>query len=521
MRPLRPYQLEAIEAARVQLRSNKSTMIVVATGGGKSIIMARMAEAAAAKGNKVLVIAHRRRLIEQIAQTLAADGFHPGVEMGKERATMLNDVVVGSVGSMAKRLSRFAPDHFKLILVDECHHYAKGPWLRPINHFPNAKVIGVTATPNRGDRLGLEKTFATVAYEIGMLELVNMGFLSPIVVESAPLNIDINSVHVGRDGDFDENELDSTIRPHLAKAAEMLKEKAGNRRTLAFLPLIVTARDFAEECRKVGLRADYVSGKCKDQAEKIKRFEDGELDVLANSQLLTEGVDLPCTDCIFPLRPIKSTTLYTQAIGRGTRLYPGKENCLLLDPLFLHENHDIMRPANLIGEDADEIEIIEEKLAEGMTLSEAKREAADEHERRLKVNREEQEKREQSLAAAMAKQTGKLYRLKSLADLAPILGWAVAKHVDRYDWQREEPTSAQLEFLRKHGYPIQLATSKGAAASIIKAINDRSEKRLATLKQVQFMESKGVPRAGSVSFDAARSIIDGLKGNKQEVEQAI
>lgn len=511
---LRPYQIEAIGAARRELARNSGCLIQIPTGGGKSLVMAKIAEAAKAKGGRTLIVAHRRRLIRQMAKTLASIGLHPSIDMAGEKGSLLADVVVASVQTLAskKRRDRYPAGHFKLIMVDEAHHYADGKLTAAIQHF-GGKVVGFTATPNRADRKAITGLFPVLAYEIPLVELIDSGYLAPITIKSVPLCIDISGVHQSK-GDFDETELDATIRPYLRKAAQALLEHAPGRKTIAFLPLVATSREFAQICREHGLRADYISGACpiERQDEIQEQFARGELDVLANAQILTEGVDLPICDCVLPLRPTKSQPMFSQMVGRGTRLSPGKTDLLLLDPMFLHERINLMEPANLTATSDRHQKKIREFLDKGDDLKVATKKA----EASIIEEDAEKAKRRAETEARLAQQledhgSRESKGIKTLNDLVPLFGKEITRHYDRQQWQRDEPSAQQLECLRKAGYPLELVTSKGLAAHLITHMHKRRERKLCTLNQFKVLAKTGHHDPANASFDEASRWIEELK----------
>ena len=199
---LRPYQKEAVKAVESAFRDVQSTLIVLATGCGKTIVFSRLAADEARRGGRVLILAHRGELIQQAVDKLRkATGIVAGVEMAEQRSDADYDeppytVVVGSVQSMCreKRLRRFSPDEFSLIVIDECHHALTGTYRAVIEHFPNAHLLGVTATPDRGDLRSLGEVFQTIAFQYSIVDAIRDGYLCPIRAQTIPLRIDISSV---------------------------------------------------------------------------------------------------------------------------------------------------------------------------------------------------------------------------------------------------------------------------------------------------------------------------------------
>lgn len=346
---LRPYQAEAKQAIlSAWSEGYQKTLLVLPTGCGKTVVFSSVAEEQVNKGHRVLIMAHRGELLTQAADKLMdATGLESVLE--KAESSSLGSsvpVTVGSVQSLAqeKRLARFPSDYFQDIIVDEAHHCLSDSYKRVLNHFPKANILGVTATPDRGDMKNLGEFFDNKAYEYSMNEAIREGYLCPIKAQMIPLELDISNVGVSN-GDYAVGEIGSALEPYLHQIAlEMLRYCKG-RKTVVFLPLIKTSQKFCQMLNNIGLSAAEVNGDSADRAEVLADFEAGKYDVLCNSMLLTEGWDCPSVDCIVVLRPTKVRGLYQQMVGRGMRLSPetGKEHLLLLDFLWMTERHDLCR----------------------------------------------------------------------------------------------------------------------------------------------------------------------------------
>ena len=365
---LRPYQSEAIAAIREQWQSGKRrTLLVLPTGAGKTIVFCKLTEGLVRSGERVLIMAHRGELLDQAADKLyKATGLRSATEKAEE--TCLGSwfrVTVGSVQSLQrpKRLEQFAPDYFDTIIVDEAHHCLSDGYQRVLQHFDGANVLGVTATPDRGDMRNLGQYFDSLAYEYTMVRAIREGYLSPIKAETIPLTLDISAVSV-QSGDFKLGDLGTALDPYLHSIAEEMKPRCMNRKTVVFLPLVKTSQKFRDILNEAGFRAAEVNGESADRAEVLQDFAEGKYNVLCNSMLLTEGWDDPSVDCIVVLRPTKVRSLYCQKVGRGTRLYPGKDHLLLLDFLWHTERHELCHPAALICENAKVAEKMTENIAE-------------------------------------------------------------------------------------------------------------------------------------------------------------
>lgn len=312
---LRPYQEEARQAvwAEWDEKGIKNTMLVLVTGGGKTIIFSKIIEDCVRRGERVLVLAHRGELLEQAADKLArSTGLQCAVE--KAEQTCMGSwfrVVVGSVQTLQreKRLAQFPADYFDAIIIDEAHHALADGYQRVLEHFPAARVLGVTATPDRGDMKNLGQVFESLAYEYTLPRAVKEGYLAPIKALTVPLKLDISGVGI-QNGDYKAGEVGTALEPYLHQIAEVIARECAQRKTVIFLPLVKTAQKMRDILRSHGMRADEVNGESPDRAEILARFDRGESNVLCNAMLLTEGWDCPSVDCIVVLRPTKQRGLY-------------------------------------------------------------------------------------------------------------------------------------------------------------------------------------------------------------------
>ena len=335
---LRPYQQEAREAVEHQWREVDRTLLVLPTGCGKTIVFASVTADRVSAGDRVLILAHRGELLEQAADKLRqAVGLGCAVEKAGESCLgSWYRVVVGSVQTLMreKRLEQFPPDYFGTIVIDEAHHAVSDSYRRILDHFSDAKVLGVTATPDRGDMRDLGAVFESLAYEYTLPRAIREGYLTPIQALTVPLTLDISGVSM-QSGDFKASEIDTALDPYLEQIAGEMAQLCADRKTVVFLPLVKTSQKFRDILNGHGFRAAEVNGESTDRAEVLADFDAGKYNVLCNSMLLTEGWDCPSVDCVVVLRPTKVRGLYCQMVGRGTRLSPGKGNLLLLDFLWM------------------------------------------------------------------------------------------------------------------------------------------------------------------------------------------
>ncbi|MBR3515438.1 MAG: DEAD/DEAH box helicase [Lachnospiraceae bacterium] len=329
---MRPYQDKVVGKVICAFASGqKNALIVLPTGLGKTCCMAAVAEDEVKKGGRVLFLAHRNTLLEQGAKEIEQMA---GIktENLKDNAGSSCPIVVSSVQTMSRpaRLKEFRPDDFTMIMVDEAHHIVSDTYRSVIEYFSGAKLFGVTATPKRGDNCDIGEYFDEVASEYTVYEAIKDGWLSPLVLQNCPVNIDISGIST-QSGDYAAGELGEILLPYLDPIANEVAAKAKDRKTIIFVPLISTAVALTKVFRDKGVMADYVAGSRSDSEEVMEKFRRNELKILINSMLLTEGYNEPSVNCLVNLRVTKSDTLMTQIVGRGTRKAPGKENCLVLD----------------------------------------------------------------------------------------------------------------------------------------------------------------------------------------------
>lgn len=377
---LRDYQRDALAASQAAFaRGVWSQLMVSAVGSGKTVIFAHLRHAYAdwlaqfpALQQKVLVLAHRDRLLDQAAQKIALynPGLRIGVEMDRQRHTPFDDVVVASVQTLAarnfQRLASLNPDEFRIIVVDEAHRSAAHSYQRVLRHFgllppltlvgdaqteaqqaeartrvrdwwtanwPNRLLLGVTATPGRSDAVGLEWTYREVVFERPLRWYIERGYLAPLTGFLVKTDVSLDAVR-RLAGDFNQKQLAPLVNTTARNNAIVTawQQAAGQRRaTLAFCVDVAHACDLAAAFRRAGIAAESIAGEDDDRADRLASFERGDVQVLTNCQLLTEGVDIPSIDCVIMAAPTQSQIRYMQAIGRGSRLSPGKTDCLVLD----------------------------------------------------------------------------------------------------------------------------------------------------------------------------------------------
>ena len=511
---LRPYQTEARRRIHAEWDAgHRRTLLVLPTGTGKTVVFAAVAEDCVRAGQRVLVLAHRGELLDQ-----AADKIHrsTGLRCALEQArhSSLDSplrITVGSVQSLGqeKRLARFGHDWFGAIIIDEAHHAVTGGYRQVLDWFPDARVLGVTATPDRGDMQNLGKVFDSLAYEYRLQDAIADGYLCPILAQTIPLQLDLTGVELSA-GDFAAEGIDTALDPYLDQIAAQMEIHCAGRRTVVFLPLIKTSQKFRDILQAHGFRAAEVNGQDynhRDRAAVLDAFAAGKYDVLCNSMLLTEGWDCPPVDCVVVLRPTKVRSLYSQMVGRGTRPSPGKKNLLLLDFLWMTDRHELCRPADLLCEDHEVAARMTETLAQAdgpRDIGEAAREAAAD----IVAQREE------ALARQLAQQRRKKARLVDpLQYEMSIRAEDLSGYVPAFGWEAEAVTDKQAAALEKAGINPDGVDTAGKASKLLDHLFQRQREGLATPKQIRCLEKYGFVHVGTWTFEAARNMIDRIAAN--------
>lgn len=464
---LRPYQLEAIDKINEHWEEWDRELLVLPTGCGKTVVFNTIANQ---RDGKTLILAHREELIEQ-----ARDKYHgmfgevPGKIKAQEES--IRDVTVGSVQTMMRR------DYsglFDTVIVDEAHHAVSDSYMNVLGQFPNAKVLGVTATPDRGDKKSLAKYFDGIAYEYGIRDAIKDGYLCPITAQTVPLEIDMTNVKISI-GDFQVDSIAESLEPYLEQIAAAIQIHAAGRKTVVFCPLISIAQELADMIPG----AREVNGNSTDRKETLEWFDKaGPGAVLCNAMLLTEGWDCPSCDCVVVLRPTKIRSLYCQMIGRGTRLHPGKDNLLILDFLWLCQKHNLCRPASLVSESEEDIKTVTKS-------------SVDEQIDLLGALSDAEEARRTALAEALKRQKRKKAKLIDPLELFVVIGdIGLRDYEPTFKWEEQDATQKQIEALAKFGVDAEGIT-KGYASAIMDKLVNRSKEGRATVKQIKALQRFG------------------------------
>ena len=374
---LRPYQQQAIQAViEAADQGLHRVVVVLPTGSGKTVIFSSLLRIL--RHRRALVLAHRSELLDQALDKLRRI-VGPDRRLAKEQADQQApddaEIVVASLRSLsAERIERLtARSPFELVIYDECHHAPADDnqrILRDLGLFDRRGdhlLVGFTATTGRGDRRGLEEVFQQIVYDRSLPEMIRDGYLAPLRGVRVTTEADLTALS-GGGTDFAVGELEEAvdIRGRNALVARTIQELCRDRKTLVFCVTVQHARNLARALREVGIAAGMVHGEMPrdERAEVLRAFHTGELMALTNVGVLTEGFDEPTVSCVAMARPTRSDSLYAQCVGRGTRLAPGKEDCLVIDFVDLSDLSLVTLPSlfgmpahlDLFGDDVVEAE---------------------------------------------------------------------------------------------------------------------------------------------------------------------
>lgn len=538
---LRPYQREALNGICSALRECDSTLLSLPTGCGKTVVFAAAAKMAR---KRVMVIAHRDELIHQGADKVhAVTGERPDIEKAdrysNERSMFPSKVVVASVQTLGarmgdeRRVTRFDPDEFSLLIIDEAHHAVATSYRKVIDHFqqnPSLKVIGVTATPDRADEVAMKNVFESVAFEYSLLDAIRDGWLVPI--RSMPARIvglDLSGLRdIG--GDLHQGELSRIMEEekNLHAVATETIARMGDRKVLIFCVSVAQSERLAEIFdRHIPGCARFISGEThpEERRQLLRDYDTGKFKVLVNCMVATEGFDCPSIGMVVIARPTKSRALYAQMVGRGTRPLPGtvdgpetpadrkasiaasdKKDCIVLDFCGNAGRHRLASVVDILGGKLtgpvlDELHDRHEEMADDGSsvdviemLEEAERVAEEEERKKRDVERR------------------RLVKVRGIVEVTEVSPF------DVYEMpKRSEPsfralplTEGQKDVLRKQGVPFE-RLDPWQQRELFRETVKRFKQNKCSFKQAKLLQRYGY--SSDCSFDQAREIIDRLAAN--------
>lgn len=492
---LRPYQVEAAQAVEAAWLEGLSRVLVVkATGLGKTVLFASIAQREVEAGGRVLVLAHRTELLEQARAKLQAAGCWAEIEQAGRRAGLAS-VVVASVQTLrGARLETFDRDAFTHIVIDEAHHAAAKGYRAILDYFASAKVLGVTATPDRGDGAGLDAVFERCVYRYELRQAIRDGYLAPIVCKRIEVKgVDLSAVKT-RAGDLAANELSAVMADEeaLIGVADPLLREVGPRKGIVFAVDVAHAHALAEMLNRYEdgcARAVDGSADADERSELLAGFRRGDFRILVNCALFTEGFDEPSIEFVAVARPTKSRALYTQMVGRGTRpISPpvedtaeerkaaiaasSKPSVLLLDFSGNAGRHRLVGPADVLAGQAvaDDVKAKVDELTEDEQLE---LDGLLDH-----VEDELARKRNERKVTAVAQYVAE--------QIDPFVG--ALPEVEVHAWDNDPATDRQRELLEKQGLgklPPEL--TKGEASRLIEAMHQRRLMGLCSFKQARYI----------------------------------
>lgn len=539
---LRPYQQTAVEATFDEWLEHDSTLLVMPTGCGKTVVFSEIIRRM--QPARALILAHRSELIAQAVKHVGKVGLDAEVEMAdmwagdhlwNQKPVVVSTVQTQIAGNGGKgRMARFNPDDFGVVICDEAHHFTAKSFVRVLDHYrqnPALKILGVTATPDRADEMALGQVFQSVAYDYEILDAIVDGWLVPIEQQMVTIDgLDFSAIRTTA-GDLNGADLAAVMEAekNLHGIVSSTLDIIGDRRTLVFAVTVKQAERYAEifNRHKPGM-ADWVCGKTpKDQRhETFRKFRSGSTQILVNVGVATEGYDNPAVEIIVQARPTKSRCLYSQMVGRATRPLPGlvdgletgeqrrasiansiKPSMLVIDFVGNSGRHKLITTADILGGKVSD-EAIERAVAKAKKAGTAMNmaEAVQTEERNLREEIEAQKQREAAKRAKIVAKAAYSTRAINPFDVfhlepARERGWDKGKHL----------SDKQAALLRRQGIdPSTMNYAQGK--QVIAELFKRWDGHLATMKQCALLQKHGYDTR-ELTIDQAKTMIDALAKN--------
>lgn len=486
----------------------RSVLINLPTSAGKTVVAGLIISEVKDRG-PCLFLADTDELCSQPQKKFRSlFGMHASIEKAADKASRMSDLVVGSAQTLIRedRRRRYSPDHFKYIFVDEAH---RGSDRNKVitDYFSSARVAGCTATAFRAKMADLSDYYDAVAFEMGMFDLIDEGYIAPIKVLTLPVEVDIRGVRQ-KAGDYDADQLDTTIAPYYEEICRLWLENASSRRTICYLPLIKSSQEFVTIARSMGINARHIDGQSPDRQRILVEFERGDIQLLCNSSLLTTGWDCPPCDCLLNLAPTRSAGLFRQKVGRIGRILPGiidgitdkdarkaaigasaKPDALILDLLWQTERFGLMGPADLIAGNADERLAIQLRLDRLRVPADLQG-----------VSAEVQADREQALKKALVEAAKRRSTFNDAINLiaARLHGRKVLNYEPVMKWEGKAVTEKQREWMQRNSIDPESAKDRGHVSALMNLLFNRRRAGLCSHKVVEALEERGI--AGAISF---------------------
>lgn len=342
---LRKYQEEGVNNLRLGfMRGTRCCLYVLPTGGGKTVIFSHIAEQAAQRGNRICILVHRQELVDQASRSLQALGMDHGVIAAGRSMDLSHSVQIASVQTLARRLHRVPADFFGLLIVDEAHHAVAGQWSKVIDHYARAKVLGVTATPERLDGQALGHFFQEMVIGPDAAWLTEEGYLAPARVYAPPNKLDMSGVRkLG--GDYRMNEAEQQLQQAgiMGDAVTHYRRHLAPGTAIAFCCTVAHAQAVADAFNSAGFPAAVIDGTMDKNTRRglIEALGAGRIKVLASCQIISEGTDVPSVTGAILLRPTQSLGLFLQQVGRCLRPAPGKDHAIIMDHVGNTQRHGL------------------------------------------------------------------------------------------------------------------------------------------------------------------------------------
>ena len=511
---LRRYQQDAFAAILESWHEHRSVLLNLPTGLGKTALASAVMHDQATSGKRCCFVADTNELCDQPLRAIErVTGELPTLEKANEHARRDARFTVASLQTLSRdnRLESFDRKHFDLLVFDESHRQVE-QHQKVMHYFEKARVLGLTATAFRSDMADLSEFYDAVAYSMDIEQAIEQGLMPPITIDTAPIRIDISEVRstlTSNGRDYSPQELSKALRPYYERVAQYIKEHASERHIAAYLPLVVSSKEFVTVCIEAGIRAVHVDGESPDRGQILADFAARKHQLISCSALLTTGWDQPTVDCIVNLRPTRSVGLFRQIVGRGTRVLPGviegiedvaerkeaiarsaKKDLLLLDFIWATSKLGVCGPAAIISDSPDEIASMSGKCSTGDLVASVKAE------REAKLKRELDEAAKREARFVQISSIAGLVDASELIDFQPIMRW-----------EKEAKTDKQALALKRFGIDPDKVTSKGHASKILGILFKRQDKGLASLQTLWALRKQGRETTSSTTEEQALELI--------------